>query len=63
MKTTVIYRDTDVAYMNEPTCAACHGYRPSPQAYSSVGGEDGLHIGEISDCPLQIIVSQLDKLT
>ncbi len=36
-------------------CAACHGYRLSPQALSvKVGGEDGLHISG-QTCPLQII--------
>ena len=37
-------------YMNELTCGTCHGYRLNDQALSvRVGGENGLHIGEISD--------------
>ncbi len=37
-------------YMNELTCGTCHGYRLNDQALSvRVGGEKGLHIGEISD--------------
>lgn len=37
-------------YMNELTCASCHGYRLNPQALSvKVGGEGGLNIGQISD--------------
>lgn len=38
------------AYMNELTCATCQGYRLNDQALSvRVGGEKGLHIGELSD--------------
>ena len=52
------------AYMNELTCAACHGYRLSPQALSvKVGGEAGLHIGEISDLSIADHLLQLDKLS
>ena len=52
------------AYMNELTCAACHGYRLSPQALSvKVGGEEGLHIGEISDLSIADHLLQLDKLS
>ena len=52
------------AYMNELTCAACHGYRLSPQALSvKVGGEDGLHIGEISDLSIADHLEQLEKLS
>lgn len=37
-------------YMNELTCVACQGYRLSEQALSvKLGGEDGLHIGQLSD--------------
>lgn len=52
------YRDTNSdytrqvmrTYMNELTCATCHGYRLNDQALSvRVGGEKGLHIGELSD--------------
>ena len=51
-------------YMNELACAACHGYRLSPQALSvKVGGEDGLHIGEISDLSIADHLVQLDKLS
>ena len=52
------------AYMNELTCAACHGYRLSPQALSvKVGCEDGLHTGEISDLSIADHLVQLDKLS
>ena len=52
------------AYMNELTCAACHGYRLSPQALSvKVGGEDGLHIGEVSDLSIADHLQQLEKLS
>ncbi|MBK4779403.1 excinuclease ABC subunit UvrA [Streptococcus lactarius] len=38
------------SYMNELTCATCHGYRLNDQALSvRVGGEKGMHIGEVSD--------------
>ncbi|HHT7803749.1 TPA: excinuclease ABC subunit UvrA [Streptococcus suis] len=38
------------AYMNELTCGTCHGYRLNDQALSvKVGGEKGLHIGQLSD--------------
>ncbi|MGU8089398.1 excinuclease ABC subunit UvrA [Streptococcus suis] len=37
-------------YMNELTCGTCHGYRLNDQALSvKVGGEQGLHIGQLSD--------------
>ncbi|MGT2667738.1 excinuclease ABC subunit UvrA [Streptococcus rifensis] len=37
-------------YMNELTCATCQGYRLNDQALSiKIGGEDGLHIGALSD--------------
>lgn len=37
-------------YMNEMTCGTCKGYRLNDQALSvRVGGEDGLHIGQLSD--------------
>ncbi|MGT2800447.1 excinuclease ABC subunit UvrA [Streptococcus marmotae] len=37
-------------YMNELTCVTCHGYRLNDQALSvRVGGEQGLHIGELSE--------------
>ena len=51
-------------YMNELSCVACHGYRLSPQALSvRVGGEAGLHIGEISDLSIADHLLQLDKLS
>ena len=50
--------------MNELSCVACHGYRLSPQALSvRVGGEAGLHIGEISDLSIADHLLQLDKLS
>lgn len=37
-------------YMNELTCHTCHGYRLNDQALAvKIGGENGLHIGQISD--------------
>ncbi|NQG77257.1 excinuclease ABC subunit UvrA [Streptococcus suis] len=37
-------------YMNELPCGTCHGYRLNDQALSvKVGGEQGLHIGQLSD--------------
>ncbi|MDQ0222760.1 excinuclease ABC subunit UvrA [Streptococcus moroccensis] len=37
-------------YMNELTCATCQGYRLNDQALSiKIGGQDGLHIGALSD--------------
>ena len=37
-------------YMNELTCHSCQGYRLNPQALSvRVGGQEGLHIGQVSD--------------
>ena len=40
--------------MNELTCATCHGYRLNDQALSvRVGGEKGLHIGQISDLSIE----------
>lgn len=51
-------------YMNELSCVACHGYRLSPQALSvKVGGEAGLHIGQISDLSIADHLNQLDKLS
>ena len=43
-----------LSYMNELTCATCHGYRLNDQALSvRVGGEKGLHIGQISDLSIE----------
>ena len=40
--------------MNELTCVTCHGYRLNDQALSvRVGGERGLHIGQISDLSIE----------
>lgn len=51
-------------YMNELTCATCHGYRLNDAALSvRVGGEKGLHIGEISDLSIQDHLEQLKVLT
>lgn len=37
-------------YMNELTCFSCQGYRLNDQALAiKLGGEDGLHIGALSD--------------
>ena len=47
-------RNQMLSYMNELTCATCHGYRLNDQALSvRVGGEKGLHIGRISDLSIE----------
>ena len=47
-------RNQMLSYMNELTCATCHGYRLNDQALSvQVGGEKGLHIGQISDLSIE----------
>ena len=47
-------RNQMLSYMNELTCASCHGYRLNDQALSvRVGGEKGLHIGQISDLSIE----------
>ena len=47
-------RNQMLSYMNELTCATCHGYRLNDQALSvRVGGEKGLHIGQISDLSIE----------
>ncbi|MDB8642495.1 excinuclease ABC subunit UvrA [Streptococcus australis] len=47
-------RNQMLSYMNELTCATCHGYRLNDQALSvRVGGEKGLHIGKISDLSIE----------
>ena len=47
-------RNQMLSYMNELTCATCHGYRLNDQAMSvRVGGEKGLHIGQISDLSIE----------
>lgn len=50
-------------YMNELTCAACHGYRLNDQALSvRVGGEKGLHIGQVSDLSIADHLDLVSKL-
>ena len=47
-------RNQMLSYMNELTCVTCHGYRLNDQALSvRVGGEKGLHIGQISDLSIE----------
>ena len=49
--------------MNELTCATCHGYRLNDQALSvRVGGEKGMHIGEVSDLSIADHLKAVDKL-
>ena len=51
------------SYMNELTCATCHGYRLNDQALSvRVGGEKGMHIGEVSDLSIADHLKAVDKL-
>ncbi len=50
-------------YMNELTCATCKGYRLSEQALSvKVGGEKGLHIGQVSDLSIEKHLQLLEEL-
>lgn len=50
-------------YMNELTCATCQGYRLNDQALSvRVGGEKGMHIGEISDLSIADHLEVLSQL-
>ena len=52
------------SYMNELTCATCHGYRLNDQALSvRVGGEKGMHIGEVSDLSIADHLKAVDYLT
>ena len=52
------------AYMNELTCQSCQGYRLNDQALSvRVGGEKGLHIGQVSDLSIADHLELLDQLT
>lgn len=52
------------AYMNELTCQTCHGYRLNDQALAvRVGGEEGLHIGEVSDLSISDHLQLLERLT
>ena len=51
-------------YMNELTCGTCHGYRLNDQALSvRVGGEKGLHIGEVSDLSIADHLEAINQLT
>ncbi|HEM6292644.1 TPA: excinuclease ABC subunit UvrA [Streptococcus suis] len=51
-------------YMNELTCGTCHGYRLNDQALSvKVGGEEGLHIGQLSDLSVADHLEVIENLT
>ena len=51
------------SYMNELTCATCHGYRLNDQALSvRVGGEKGMHIGKVSDLSIADHLKAVDQL-
>ncbi|MEG3240986.1 excinuclease ABC subunit UvrA [Streptococcus suis] len=51
-------------YMNELTCGTCHGYRLNNQALSvKVGGEQGLHIGQLSDLSVADHLEVIENLT
>ena len=51
------------SYMNELTCATCHGYRLNDQALSvRVGGDKGMHIGEVSDLSIADHLKAVDQL-
>lgn len=50
-------------YMNELTCATCHGYRLNNQALCvHVGGEEGPHIGQISELSIADHLQLLEEL-
>lgn len=50
-------------YMNELTCATCHGYRLNDQALCvHVGGEEGPHIGQISELSTADHLQLLEEL-
>ncbi|ANC74954.1 TPA: excinuclease ABC subunit UvrA [Streptococcus pyogenes] len=50
-------------YMNELTCAICHGYRLNDQALCvHVGGEEGPHIGQISELSIADYLQLLEEL-
>ncbi|HEL1093283.1 TPA: excinuclease ABC subunit UvrA [Streptococcus equi subsp. zooepidemicus] len=50
-------------YMNELTCASCHGYRLNDQALCvRVGGEHGLTIGQVSELSIADHLQLLDGL-
>ena len=51
------------AYMNELTCTVCHGYRLNDQALCvKVGGEEGLHIGQLSDLSIADHLELLNQI-
>ncbi|HEL2194388.1 TPA: excinuclease ABC subunit UvrA [Streptococcus suis] len=51
-------------YMNELTCGTCHGYRLNDQSLSvKVGGEQGLHIGQLSDLSVADHLQVIEHLT
>ncbi|HEL2172119.1 TPA: excinuclease ABC subunit UvrA [Streptococcus suis] len=51
-------------YMNELTCGTCHGYRLNDQALSvKVGGEKGLHIGQLLDLSVADHLQVIENLT
>ncbi|MEG3240035.1 excinuclease ABC subunit UvrA [Streptococcus suis] len=51
-------------YMNELTCGTCHGYRLNDHALSvKVGGEQGLHIGQLSDLSVADHLEVIENLT
>ncbi|HEM3618420.1 TPA: excinuclease ABC subunit UvrA [Streptococcus suis] len=51
-------------YMNELTCGTCHGYRLNDQALSvKVDGEQGLHIGQLSDLSVADHLQVIENLT
>ncbi|HEQ8886562.1 TPA: excinuclease ABC subunit UvrA [Streptococcus pyogenes] len=50
-------------YMNELTCATCHGYRLNDQALCvHVGSEEGPHIGQISELSIADHLQLLEEL-
>ncbi|HEQ4675994.1 TPA: excinuclease ABC subunit UvrA [Streptococcus pyogenes] len=50
-------------YMNELTCATCHGYRLNDQALCvHVGGEEGPHIGQIAELSIADHLQLLEEL-
>lgn len=50
-------------YMNELTCSTCQGYRLNAAALSvRVGGEKGLHIGQLSDLSIEDHLERLAHL-
>lgn len=57
-------RDVMRTYMNELTCASCSGYRLNDQALSvKLDGEEGLHIGQLSDLSIEKHLAWLEGLS